>query len=114
QAEVVRSEQMVKITEKQALAAAEAAKGEGSAIRLRGQAEADAIRAVGAAKAEAYRQGKESLGQAGYTAMQPAAVLRENKVKLVPEIAMGGDGSGKLVDALLGKLLVGANGGGEA
>jgi uncharacterized membrane protein YqiK len=108
QAEVVRSEQMVRITEKQALAAAEAARGEGAAIRVKGEAEADAIRAVGAAKAEAYRQGRDSLGQAGYTAMQMAATLGEHGVKLVPEIALGGDGSGKLLDVLVGRMLVGA------
>jgi uncharacterized membrane protein YqiK len=108
QAEVVRSEQMVRITEKQAQAAAEAARGEGAAIRLKGEAEGDAIRAVGAAKAEAYRLGRESLGQDGYTAMQLAAILGENGVKLVPDIAVGGDGSGKLLDVLLGRMLVGA------
>src|SRR5262249_12567756 len=44
QGEVVRSEQMVRITEKQALAMAETAKGEGQATRVRAQAEAEALR----------------------------------------------------------------------
>ena len=57
QAEVVRSEQMVRIAEQNAHATAEAAKGEAAAMRLRADAEADATRALGAARAEAYRAG---------------------------------------------------------
>ena len=77
QAEVVRSEQMVRIAEQNALAAAETAKGEAAATRLRADAEADATRALGAARAEAYRQGQEALGAAAYTAMQIATILGE-------------------------------------
>src|SRR5437870_7696700 len=66
QAEVVRSEQMVRISERNALAVAEAAKGEAAATRVRAEGQADAVRvsadaeamsvrAGGAAKAEAYR-----------------------------------------------------------
>ena len=116
QNEVVRSEQMVRISERNALATEAAAKGEAAAIRLRaegqaagvrlsGEAEAVSIRAVGAAKAEAYRQGVESLGSSGYTAMQMALILGEHKVKLVPEIALGGDGSMRLADVMVGRML---------
>ena len=116
QKEVVRSEQMVRISQQNALAAAEAAKGEANATRLRaegaaaavrmaGEGEAASVRAVGAAKAEAYRQGIEAVGAGGYTAMQLAAILGENKVKLVPDIAVSGDGSGALVNTLLARLL---------
>ena len=73
QNDVVRSEQMVLVAQQNALAVAEAAKGEANATRFRaegeaaavrvnGEAEAVAIRAVGAAKADAYRQGIESVG----------------------------------------------------
>ena len=65
QAEVVRSEQMVRIAEQNAHATAEAAKGEAAATRLRADAEADATRALGAARAEAYRQGQAAIGPAG-------------------------------------------------
>ncbi len=131
QAEVVRSEQMVRITEKHALAAAEAARGEGNAIRgraegeaaatrahaeadaaavrMRGEAEAVSVRAIGAAKAEAYRLGQESLGSAQFTAVQLAAILGEHNVKLVPDIAVGGDGG--LASALIGKMLYASMGG---
>jgi len=116
QAEVVRSEQMVRIAQQNALAAAETAKGEATATRVRaegaaaavrmaGEGEAASIRAVGAAKAEAYRQGIEAVGAGGYTAMQLASILGENKVKLVPDIAITGDGSGGLVNAMLARMI---------
>lgn len=120
QGEVVRSEQMVRITEKNALAVAEAARGEGNALRARaeaeaaavrvkGEAEGDAIRAIGAAKAEAYRQGQDSLGAAAYTSLQLAGILGENSVKLVPDISVGGgEGSSRLADVLIGRMLLGA------
>jgi uncharacterized membrane protein YqiK len=117
QNEVVRSEQMVRIAQQNALATAESAKGEANATRLRaegqaaavrlnGDADASAIRAVGAAKAEAYKQGIEAVGTGGYTAMQLASILGENKVKLVPDIAVTGDGgNGGLVTAVLARML---------
>jgi uncharacterized membrane protein YqiK len=116
QSDVVRSEQMVRIAQQNALAVAEAAKGEANATRARaegsaaatrlnGEGEAVAIRAVGAAKADAYRQGIESVGASGYTAMQMAAILGENHVKLVPDIAVSGDGSGGLAAAMVARLI---------
>jgi uncharacterized membrane protein YqiK len=119
QSEVVRSEQMVRVAQQNALSAAETAKGEASAVRLRaegqaaavratGEGEAASIRAVGSAKAEAYRQGIESVGVGGYTAMQLAAILGENHVKLVPDIAVTGDGSGSLAAAMIAKLIAGS------
>jgi len=117
QNEVVRSEQMVRIAQQNALGAAESARGEANAIRLRaegqaasvklsGDAEATAIRAVGAAKAEAYKQGIEAVGTGGYTAMQLASILGENKVKLVPDIAVSGsDGGNGLVTAMIARML---------
>jgi len=116
QNDVVRSEQMVKIAEQNALAVARTAGGDANAVRLRaegqaaatrvnGDGEAAAIRAVGAAKAEAYRQGIDAVGESGYTAMQMASILGENHVKLVPEIAVTGEGGGGLVNAMIAKML---------
>ena len=82
-------------------------------MRLNGEAEAAAIRAVGAAKAEAYRQGIEAVGAAGYTAMQIATILGEHHVKLVPDIAVSGDGGGGLVNAMIAKMLAAPGKGGE-
>jgi len=120
QAEVVRSEQTVRISQQTALSAAEVARGEANATRLRaegqaaavrlnGEAEATAVRAVGGAKADAYKQGMEAVGGAGYTAIQLATILGEHNVKLVPEIAVSGDGGGGLVNAMIARML--ANGG---
>jgi len=128
QAEVVRSEQMVRIAERTALAVAETAKGEAAAmrekadgesaairaraegrahaVRVGGEAEAVSLRAVGAAKAEAYRLGIQALGTSEYTAVQLAGLLGEHKVKLVPEIAVSGEGGAtRLADVLVGRLL---------
>jgi uncharacterized membrane protein YqiK len=123
QGEVVRAEQMVRVASQNALAAAETAKGEANAVRLRaegeaaavrtrGDGEAASIRAVGAAKADAYRQGIEAVGAGGYTAMQLAGILGENNVKLVPDIAVSGDGngSGALASAMIARLLVSQEG----
>jgi uncharacterized membrane protein YqiK len=117
QGEVVRSEQMVKVAQQNALAAAEQARGEGSALELRaqgqaasvrlaGDAEATALRAVGAAKAEAYKLGVAAVGESGYTAMQIATILGEHHVKVVPEIAVTGDGaSNGMANVMLAKLV---------
>ena len=116
QAEVVRSEQMVRITEKQALAVAETAKGEGQATRLRaaaeaeamrvrGEAEAAATRSVGEAKAAAYHAGIEAMGASSFGALQLAIALGEHHVKLVPDIAVGGDGQNGLASVLVGRML---------
>jgi uncharacterized membrane protein YqiK len=121
QTEIVRAEQMVQISERTAVATEATAKGEAAAIRLRaeghaagvranGEAEAFSTRAIGGAKAEAYRLGIEALGALGYTSIQIAQILGENKVKLVPDIAVtGGNGDGssstRLADVLVGSLL---------
>jgi len=118
QSDVVRSEQAVRISQQNALAAAESARGESNAIRLRaegqaasvrlnGEADAAAIRSVGAAKAEAYRLGIDAVGASGYTAIQLASILGENRVKLVPDIAVSGDGGGGLVNAMIARMLSG-------
>ena len=125
QAEVVRSEQLVRIATENARAAAEQAKGEAAALttragaeagalRARAEAEADAFRArasaeaegvaeVGAARAAAYRDGVASLGGASFTSIELAKVLAEHGVKLVPDVSVGA--AGGLSDALLAKLL---------
>jgi len=106
QAEVVRSEQMVRIAEQNAHATAEAAKGEAAATRLRADAEADATRALGAARAEAYREGQAAIGPAAYSAMQIATIVGESRIKVVPDIAVGGGAAGGgLAEALIARML---------
>ena len=119
QAEVVRSEQKVKIAEKDALSQAAAARGHAEATKLsadaeayshrvRAEAEAEAIRTVGTAKASAAREGAQAVGVDGFVTMQVATVLAENGTKLVPDVSVGAAGGGSLGDALAAKLLVGA------
>jgi len=133
QAEVVRSEQMVQIAEKNALAQAESAKGAAAAVRLgaeaqaiatramaeaeaaatrfRGEAEGDAARAIGNARADAFKAGVVALGPEAFAAMQLATVLGEHHVKLVPDIAVSGGSAdagtstSRLADVLVGKML---------
>jgi len=116
QNDVVRSEQMVRIAQQNAMAVSESAKGEanatrtraeaqGAAVRLTGEGEAASIRAVGSAKAEAYRQGIEAVGANGYTAMQLASILGENHVKLVPDVAVSGDGASGIATAMVARIL---------
>jgi len=127
QGEVVRSEQMVAISAKNALAVAETAKGEASrvrfaadaeahattqraeaaakATRLNGDAEAEATRAIGAAKAEAYQVGVAAMGNEAFTSVQLASILGQHGVKLVPDIAVGGGEAGGLAAVMVAKLL---------
>jgi len=116
QNDVVRSEQMVRIAQQNAMAVSESAKGEanatrtraeaqGAAVRLTGEGEAASIRAVGSAKAEAYRQGIEAVGANGCTAMQLASILGENHVKLVSDVAVSGDGAGGIATAMVARIL---------
>ncbi len=119
QGEVVRSEQMVRISERNAQAVAETAKGEAARVRaaaeaeadsmrMRGQAEAESTRAVGAARAEAYEQGVKAMGTEAFTAVQLAGILGEHGVKLVPDVSVtGGEGgsSSALAGALLGRMV---------
>ena len=129
QAEVVRSEQTVRISSQRALADVESAKGaaqarrlgaaadadalrlsaqaEADANRARAEAEAEAIQRTGGAKAEAYQRGIAALGESAYTALQIATTLGEHGVKIVPEVAVGGGSSGSLADALIARLLAG-------
>ena len=130
QSEVVRSEQSVRIAERNAASNVEGAKGEAAATRARAegdahalrvrasaeaeatrlhaQAEAEATRWVGESKADAYRAGVGALGGGAYAAMQLATVLAEHNVKLVPEIAVGGGQTGSaLAEVLIARMLAG-------
>jgi uncharacterized membrane protein YqiK len=117
QAEVVRSEQAVRIFEKNAEAHVATARGEAEAVRvsaaatadatrLRGDAEADAERARGAAVAASYQAGVESLGDASFTAIQLATIVGRSGMKLVPDVVLG-DGRSNLSDVLLARMATG-------
>jgi uncharacterized membrane protein YqiK len=106
QHQVVGAEQGVNIAELKANANVKHASGEAEATRLRAMGEAEAIRATGQAKAEAYRAGVESLGTQGYTVMQLMQIVGERNVRIVPDVAVSGNGSGVgMMEGLLGTLL---------
>jgi uncharacterized membrane protein YqiK len=97
QNEVVRSEQMVRVAEQNAKATAESARGEANATRLRAEGTSAAARMNGEGEAAAIR----FVG----AAMQMASILGENKVKLVPDISVSGEGSAGLANAMIAKLM---------
>ena len=106
QHQVVGAEQGVSIAELHARASVKKADGEAESIRLRAHGEAEAIRATGNAKAEAYRAGVEAVGSESYTIMQLMQIVGEKNVRIVPDVAVTGQGgTGGLTDALLSTLL---------
>jgi uncharacterized membrane protein YqiK len=117
QQQVVKAEQGVSISELEANARVKSAAGEAQGLRLRAAGEseatklraageAEAIRATGEAKAQAYRAGVDSLGPQGYTALQLMQIIGERAVRVVPDVAVSGNGAGTgLAEALLGTLL---------
>jgi uncharacterized membrane protein YqiK len=95
QQDLVKSEQGVKIAELKASARVKESTGE-----------AESIRVTGNAKAEAYHAGVVALGSQGYTALQLMQIIGDRNVRVVPDVAVSGNGSGTgLVDGLLGMMI---------
>jgi len=95
QQEMVKSEQGVKISELKANSQIKQAQGEAESIRVKGNAQA-----------EAYRAGVVALGGSGYTALQLMQIIGDSHVRVVPDVAVSGNGSGGgLVDGLLGMMM---------
>jgi uncharacterized membrane protein YqiK len=95
QQEMVKSEQGVKISELKANSQVKQAQGEAESIRVRGNAQA-----------EAYHAGVVALGGSGYTALQLMQIIGDRNVRVVPDVAVSGNGSGGgLVDGLLGMMM---------
>ncbi len=107
QQEMVKSEQSVKIAELEASAQVQKATGEAESIKLRAIGEAEGIRATGSAKAETYSAGVAALGEHGYTAMQLMQIIGDRRVRLIPDVMVGGNNGGGngLVDGLLSMIL---------
>jgi uncharacterized membrane protein YqiK len=106
QSDMVKAEQGVNIAELRANSQIKQATGEAEAIRLRAGGEAEAIRLTGQAKAEAYRAGVTALGPESYTALQVMQIVGDQKVRVVPDVAVSGNGGGLgMVDGLLGMIL---------
>jgi uncharacterized membrane protein YqiK len=106
QQELVKSEQGVQMAELQAQAQIKQATGAAESTRLQAIGESEAIRAIGNAKAEAHRAGVQALGAQGYTALQLMQIVGDQKVRVVPDVAVNGNGSHTgLVEGLLGMML---------
>jgi uncharacterized membrane protein YqiK len=107
QQEMVKSEQGVSIADLLSQAEIKKAQGEAESIRLKAQGEAEAVRAIGEAKASAYQAGAEAMGQEGFTAVQLMQIIGDQRVRIIPDIAVngGGQGSGSMVEALLAVIL---------
>ena len=97
QQEVVTAEQGVKIAELQAMAKVKQANGEAESIRVTGEAQADA-----------YLAGVKALGSQSYTALQLMQLIGDRNVKVVPDVAVTGNGGGSgLLDAMMGMMIQG-------
>lgn len=79
------------------------AEGEASYIAETGKAQAAEVRAVALAKAEGYQEQVKALGQSATAIVNVADVMRDSKLKIVPEVLVTGGGNGSL-DALLSTL----------
>jgi uncharacterized membrane protein YqiK len=122
QAQVVQSEQGVKIAEQQAQAKVKAAEGEtrvaeqqtlqkirlaeadaaqiqkkalaeAEGVKARGLAEAEAIKAKGNAQAEAYKNGVGAMGESNFTLLETMTSIGKNNVKIIPDLVVNGGGS---------------------
>lgn len=123
QAEVVKSEQGVKIAQQQADAKVKSAEGEtkvaeqqtlqkirlaeadaaqiqkkalaeAEGIRAKALAEADGIKAKGNAQAEAYKAGSNAMGESNFTLLETMTSIGKNNVKIIPDLVVNGGGSG--------------------
>jgi uncharacterized membrane protein YqiK len=95
QTEVVTAEEGVKISDLHARAKMKQASGD-----------AEAIRVVGEAQAEAYQAGVTALGAQSFTAVQLMQIIGDRAVRVVPDVAVNGSGTGTgLMDGLMGMLL---------
>lgn len=103
QQEIVKAEEGVNIAELKAGARVKQATGE-----------AESIRVTGEAKAQAYKAGVVALGSQSYTALQLMQIIGDRSVRVVPDVAVSGNGSGAgLVDGLLGMMIHNQNGNGN-
>ena len=84
------------------------AEADATVLRMVGDAQALQTLAVGNAEAEVIQRKTEAVGQANYAMIEIGRALAANKIKLVPEILVGGGSggsSGSIVDVLLANLV---------
>jgi uncharacterized membrane protein YqiK len=75
-------------------------------ISLTGNAEAEKILAIGKSTAEAYELAVKAIGGENFTKYKITEELAKGNVKLIPEVLIGGNGSGNAIEGLLGLKLM--------
>jgi len=114
--EVAENQGAAELKRKQQEAAATRVTAEATAMRTRteGVAEADRIAAIGEAEARATKAQVEAFGGPNYQLAKEIVLaletaIRDTKVPLVPNVVLGGAGTGGPLDAILGLLLKSGN-----
>lgn len=83
------------------------ASAEAEKITLTGNAEASKISAIGKSNAQAYELAVSALGGDNFTRYKITEELSKGKIKLIPDVLIGGAGSnGNAMDGLLGLKLM--------
>jgi uncharacterized membrane protein YqiK len=135
QKEVVKSEQSVNIAERNAAAEVKVAEGRAKAVELdaeakskavkltadaeaeritvTGKAEASKIEAIGKSEAEAYRLQVEAMGEDNFTKFKVTEAIGINKIKVIPDVLIGGGANGGSLEGLMGMQLMQMMNGGQ-
>jgi len=117
---IVKANQGVEISEKHAASEVKKAEGQAKSIellakaeaektKLTGGAEAEAILAIGKATAESYKLQVEAMGEDNFTGLKITELIGLNKIKVMPEILIGGganSGASGAMEGLLGLKLM--------
>ncbi len=83
------------------------ASAEAEKITLTGNAEASKISAIGKSNAQAYELAVSALGGENFTRFKITEELSKGKIKLIPDVLIGGSGSnGNAMEGLLGLKLM--------
>jgi uncharacterized membrane protein YqiK len=123
QAEVVRQEQGIRISNSRAQQSIEEAKGQSEkvkvqalaeaeslrvnsiaqaeSVRVKAIAEAESIEKVGAARAKAYEASAKALGPKNLAAIEIINKLAEKNIKITPDIYAGGNSDGNNMQGLI-------------
>ncbi len=80
------------------------AQAEAEKIELTGKAEAEKTLAVGQSSAEAYRLAVEAMGGDNFTKMKVMETIGQEKVKIIPDVLITGEGGGGANGAIGGML----------
>jgi uncharacterized membrane protein YqiK len=82
------------------------AKAEAEKISLTGNAEAEKILAIGKSNAESYKLSVAAMGGDNFTQLKVMEAIAAEKVKIMPEVLIGGDGANGGISGLLGLQLL--------